>query len=63
MHAEILQGEEKMTLKIRGKLVDVLLEIDYEKCKDFVIDNSNDTFVCNKMLNLLYGMLTASILH
>ena len=34
---EVLKGHERTMLKIRGALSDMLLEIDPEKCKDFVI--------------------------
>ena len=49
-------------MKIRDSLVDILLEIDKDKYRDFVIYYSKDKLLCVKMLKVLHGMLIASIL-
>ena len=54
---------EKIIMKIRGSLVDILLEIDEEKYKDFIIYRGKEKLLYVKMLKALYGMLMASILY
>ena len=54
---------EKIIMKIRGSLVDILLEIDEEKYRDFVIYRGKEKLLYVKMLKALHGMLMASILY
>ena len=54
---------EKIIMKIRGSLVDILLEIDEEKYKDFIIYRGKEKLLYVKILKALYSMLMASILY
>ena len=62
MQTDILDNDGKnIIMKIRGLLVDILLEIDEKKCRDFMIYNGKDKLLYIKMLKVLHSILTASI--
>ena len=61
--ANILDKDsEKIIVKIRGLLVDILLEIDKDKHKDFIICYGKEKLLYVKMLKTSHSMLAASIL-
>ena len=56
-------NSKKIIIKIRDSLVDILLEIDKEKHRDFMIYCGKDKLLYVKMLKALWSILTASILY
>ena len=56
------KDSKKIIMKIRGLLIDILLEIDEDKCKDFIIYPGKDKLLCIKMLKVSHSILVASIL-
>jgi hypothetical protein len=59
----IPQDGEKIIMKIRGQLVDLLLEIAPESYEPFIVHENNKMVLYVRMLRALYGMLIASILY
>ena len=58
---EVLKGDEIITMKIRGALAHIPLEIDPEKYKDFAIGEGRNEVFHSLMLKSLCGMLMASV--
>jgi hypothetical protein len=56
VQTKIDQDEEKIIMKIRGPLVDMLLEIDEQTYKDYVTVEGNEKVLYVVMLKALYGM-------
>ena len=54
---------ERVTMKIRGALVDILLEMDYEKYGNFVTKENGRRILYVAMSKALYGMLDSAILY
>ena len=54
---------ERVTMKIRGALVDILLEMDYEKYGSFVTKENGKRILYVAMSKALYGMLDSAILY
>ena len=61
--ASIPDENEKVIMKIRGRLIDMLLEIDFEKYSPFVYENEKERILYVVLKKALYGMLMASILY
>jgi hypothetical protein len=59
----IPKGGEKIIMKIRGRLVDLLLEICPGVYDDYVVYEGKNKVLYVKMLMALYGMLISSILY
>jgi hypothetical protein len=59
----IPQDGEKIIMKIRGQLVDLLLEIAPETYEPYIVYKANKPVLYVRMLRALYGMLIASILY
>ena len=59
---KVPQGDERFVIKIRGALVDMILETDPDKCKDFVIDEGQNKILHGLVLKAPRGMLMARIL-
>ena len=57
------ENREKIITKIRGSLVDIFLEIDKEKYREFVIYYEKEKLLCTKILKVLCSMFVASILY
>ena len=57
------QDKEKIIMKIRGELVDILVEVAPEVYKDYVIYEGNHKILYVQMMKALYGMLISSILY
>ena len=57
------KNEKKIIMKIRGHLVDILLEIDKKKHRDFIIYYSKEKLLHTKILKALCSILIASILQ
>ena len=62
VQTSVPEDNEKIIMKIRGKLVDILLEIDEEKCKPFVCETEKGKILCVRIKKMLCGMLKSSIL-
>jgi len=54
---------ERVTMKIRGALVDILLEMDYEKYGEFVTIEGKTKVLYVIMSKALYGMLESALLY
>ena len=57
------KSDEKIIMKIRGALVDMLVEMSPETYKDHVIYENNKKVLYVRMLKALYGMMIASVLY
>ena len=53
---------ERTTMKIRGRLADLLLEINYKKHASFVHYTENGKILCVKIMEMLYGLLKSSLI-
>ena len=56
------EGQERIILKIRGKLVDILGEIDPDTYSQFVTYERNEKVLYCAVLRAIYGMLTSALL-
>ena len=63
VQTEIDQSGEKILMKIRGVLVDILVGMEPEDYKDFVVVHGKHKVLYVWMLKALYGMLVASLLY
>jgi len=54
---------ERVVMKIRGALVDILLQMDYEKYADFVTEQNGRKILYVVMSKALYGMLESALLY
>ena len=63
VHTEVSQRKEKIIMKIRGALVNILLEICPGVYDDYVIYEGDNKLVYVIMLKVLYGMMIASVLY
>jgi hypothetical protein len=55
-------NNEKMMMKIRGPLVDMLVDIDKELYESYVVQENNDKVLYVELLKALYGTLQAALL-
>ena len=60
---EAPQGDKRVMMKIRGEIIDMLLEIDPEKHKDFMIGEDRNKVSHAYILKEFHGMLMASVLR
>jgi hypothetical protein len=59
-----LEGmKDRIMMKIRGALVDILVEMSPETYKDFVVYEKGQKVLYVRMLRALYGMLISSLLY
>jgi hypothetical protein len=63
VQTEIPERGEKIIMKIRGRLVDILVEICPGVYDDYVIYEGKHKVLYVKMLRALYGMLISSVLY
>jgi hypothetical protein len=63
VQTEIPQRSERIIMKIRGPLVDILVNINPAMYKDFVVQEGNSKVLYVDMMKALYGMMIASILY
>ena len=59
----IPQGDERVIMKIRGVLVDILCQLAPEVYQPYVVEERNNKLLYMEMLKALYGMLVASLLY
>ena len=57
------KSDEKIIMKIRWALVDMLVEMSPETYKEHVIYDNNKKVLYVRMLKALYGMMIASVLY
>jgi Reverse transcriptase (RNA-dependent DNA polymerase) len=57
-----VNGNERVMMKIRGPLVDMLVSLDAEMYQDYVVIENNMKVLYVQVLKALYGMLQASLL-
>eukprot|EP00957_Ditylum_brightwellii_P074686 5676938-Ditylum_brightwellii.AAC.1 len=62
VQTNILEQEQKIIVKTRGLLVDILLELCLGVYDNFVVMEGNQNVLYVQMLKTLYGMLVSSIL-
>ena len=55
--------DHRIIMKIRGQLVDMLVDIDEQKYKSFVNINENGKILYVVMKKALYGMLQSALLY
>ena len=58
-----VDSKERVIMKLRGALADMLLEIEYDVCSDCVAHQNNKKASHANMLKLLHRMLKASLPH
>ena len=63
VQTEIPERGDKIIMKIRGRLVDILTEICPGVYDDYVIHEGKQQVLYVKMLRALYGMLISSVLY
>jgi hypothetical protein len=63
VQTEIAMDGDKIIMKIRGQLVDILLELCLGVYDDYVINEGKHKILYVRMLKALYGMLISSILY
>jgi hypothetical protein len=63
VQTEISLDGDKIIMKIRGQLVDILLELCPGVYDNYVIDEGKHKTLYVRMLKALYGMLISSILY
>ena len=63
VQTDIDQSGERIIMKIRGALVDMLVEMDPTTYQNHVIERNGEKVLYVRMLKALYGMLTASLLY
>jgi hypothetical protein len=63
VQTEISLDGDKIIMKIRGQLVDILLELCPGVYNDYVINEGKHNIIYVRMLKALYGMLISSILY
>ena len=57
------ESDEKIIMKIRGALDNMLLEISPELYTDFVLQEGKGKVIYVKILKILYGMMKASVMY
>ena len=65
LQTTIPQGErdEKIIMKIRGALVDMLVKMSPEIYKDYIVYENNKKVLYVQLLKALYYMMKASVLY
>jgi hypothetical protein len=63
VQTEISLDGDKIIMKIRGQLVEILLELCQGVYDDYVINEGKHKIIYVRMLKTLYGMLISSILY
>eukprot|EP00980_Cylindrotheca_fusiformis_P007564 scaffold1573_cov71-Cylindrotheca_fusiformis.AAC.2 len=56
------EGEDRVIMKITGVLVDLLVELDPQTYKNFVVFENGKKVVYAAVLKAIYGMLQAALL-
>jgi hypothetical protein len=62
VQTEIKDTKEKITMKIKGKLAEMLILLDEQRYKDFLVLENGEEVIYVQVIKALYGMLQASIL-
>ena len=57
------KNDDKISMKIRGVLVDMLIEMSPETYKQYVVYEKGKKVLYVRMLKALYGMMIASVLY
>ena len=52
--------DELVHVRFTGEMVNMLLQIDYDKCKDYVVTERDDKVMYMELLKALYGTLCAA---
>ena len=63
VQTDIDQSGEKIIMKIRGELVDILVEVSPEIYSNYVDEENGQSVIYVQMLKALYGLMVASILY
>jgi hypothetical protein len=63
VQTKIALDEDKIIMKIRGQLIDILLESCPGVYNNYVINEGNNKILYMRMLRALFGMLVSSILY
>jgi len=57
------EGDEKIIMKIRGQLVEILLEISPVTYKDYVVYENGKKVLYVQIMKALYGIMKSSLLY
>ena len=63
VQTDVPEGIERIIMKIRGRLVDILLEINEDKYKPYVHDTKNGKVIYVRLTKMLCGMLKSSLMY
>lgn len=63
IQTDIPETDERIVMKIRGPLVDLLVEMSPETHTNYVVREGKQKVLCVVMLKALYGLMIASILY
>jgi hypothetical protein len=61
VQTEIKDTKEKITMKIKGKLAEMLILLDEQRYKDFLVSENGEKVIYVQVIKALYGMLQASL--
>jgi hypothetical protein len=59
---EVEPGDERVMMKITGVLVDMLVELNPELCRPYVVYEKNRKVLYVQVMRAIYGMLEAALL-
>jgi hypothetical protein len=62
VQTDLDNGEEKMVMKIRGPLVDMLIDLDGETYKPYIVSENTTKVIYVELKKALYGTLQAALL-
>jgi len=63
VQTDINQSDEKIIMKIRGELVDILVDVSQEIYSNYVVQEKGQCVFYVQMLKALYGMMVSSLLY
>jgi len=63
VQTDINQSGEKIIMKIRGELVDILVDVSQEIYSNYVVQEKGQCVFYVQMLKALYGMMVSSLLY
>jgi hypothetical protein len=61
VQTEIENKDERVMMKIKGQLAEILVKIEPEVYENYLIEEDNEKLIYVQVLKALYGMLQASL--
>jgi len=62
VQTEIKDMKERITMKIKGRLAEMLISLDEQRYKDYMVTENGEKVIYVQVIRALYGMLQASLL-